>query len=112
MFDRVRNLARIAKLYNLLRDLKEKKLYSSTGHWYRVIKTAIEITEVKEMLTMLQGYKSYIVAILSAAVMVAYSMGYIDEATRDQLLKLLAAGGLATVAAKLNRLNQTVQGKR
>lgn len=55
---------------------------------------------------MLQGYKSYIIAVLSALVVVAHAMGYIDDTTRDTLLGLLASGALGTVAAKMNRINQ------
>lgn len=53
---------------------------------------------------MLKGYKTYIVAALIAAAGVAHSLGIIDEATYKALLTLLGAGGLATVAAKINRL--------
>lgn len=55
---------------------------------------------------MLQGYKTYIIAILSAVVVAAHAMGYIDDATRDTLLGLLGAGAIGTVAAKVNRLDK------
>lgn len=54
---------------------------------------------------MLKGYKTYIVAILTAALAAAHALGYIDEQTYQSLLALLAAGGLSTVAAKINRMN-------
>jgi len=57
---------------------------------------------------MLQGYKTYIIAILSAAVVAAHAMGYIDDATRDTLLGLLGAGAIGTVAAKINRMDKKV----
>lgn len=53
---------------------------------------------------MLQGYKTYIVAALAALTVFAHSLGYIDDATRDTLLALLGAGGVATLAAKINRV--------
>ena len=55
---------------------------------------------------MIQGYKSYIVGVLTAAVTFAHIMGYIDDALYQSLLALLAAGGLSTVAAKINRLGK------
>jgi len=57
---------------------------------------------------MLKGYKTYIIAILSAAVVTAHAMGLIDTATRDLLLGLLASGAVGTVAAKINRLDKKV----
>lgn len=52
---------------------------------------------------MLKGYKTYIVAALMGAVQVAVIMGYISQDLANELMKLLGAGAIATVAAKLNR---------
>lgn len=58
------------------------------------------------MLNALKGYKTYVVAALMIAVQGAKAMGYIDEATADALLKLLGAGAITTVAAKINRITE------
>lgn len=58
------------------------------------------------MLNWLKGKKTYIVAALAFAVNVAYMMGYITEEMRNELLALLGTGAVATVAAKINRLNK------
>ncbi len=55
---------------------------------------------------MLKGYKTYIVAAMIAALSLAHQMGYIDEATFQNLLALLSAGAVSTVAAKINRLSK------
>ena len=57
---------------------------------------------------MLAGKKTYIVAALAAGVVFAFSMGYIDESTYQTLLGLLGAGGIATLGAKGNRIEQKV----
>lgn len=54
---------------------------------------------------MLQGYKTYIIAVLIGALTVAKALGYIDQVTYDTLVSLLGAGALGTVAAKINRIN-------
>lgn len=103
-FSRLRNLHRINKLYGLLRQLKEKpETRSSVKHWIRIWETALAVKEIQEMLA---GYKSYIVAALAAAVTVAHSLGYIDDATFNTLMSLLGAGAVGTVAAKINRMNK------
>lgn len=58
------------------------------------------------MFSFLQGYKTYLIAALAAAVQLLHVMGYIDEHTKTQLLTLLGTGAVATVAAKINRINQ------
>lgn len=58
---------------------------------------------------MLQGYKTYIVAALTAIVTLLHSLGYIDEATYQALLALLGAGAVTTVAAKINRIQQDLK---
>lgn len=60
---------------------------------------------VKEIRIVFQGYKSYIVAVLAAAVTAAHALGYIDTATFQNLMALLGAGAVGTVAAKINRIN-------
>ena len=56
------------------------------------------------MLKNLQGYKTYIVAALTAGLTIAKSLGRIDETTYQTLLVLLGSAGAATMAAKINRL--------
>lgn len=60
---------------------------------------------------MLEGKKTYIVAVLAAGVVFAYSLGYIDDGTYQTLLGLLGAGGIATLGAKGNRIEQKVEDK-
>lgn len=55
---------------------------------------------------MLAGYKTYIIAALTAALSLLHALGYIDDATHQTLLGLLAAGGISTVAAKINRMSR------
>ena len=93
------NLYKIGKLYKLITHPK----LESSKYWTEVFITALEIKEVREML---QGYKTYIIAILCGVVTVAKMLGYIDDATYNTLMALLASGGIATVAAKINRLNK------
>jgi hypothetical protein len=58
---------------------------------------------------MLKGWKTYIVAALTAVVTVTYSLGHISEEVYKALLALLGASGLATVAAKINRIDTKVR---
>lgn len=60
---------------------------------------------------MLKGYKTYIVAALTAVVTLLHSLGYIDDATYKALLALLSAGAFSTVAAKINRLQSDVDNR-
>lgn len=55
---------------------------------------------------MLAGYKTYIIAILSGALTVMKALGYIDETLYNTLMALLASGGIASVAAKINRIEK------
>lgn len=66
-----------------------------------VAKTAISVKEIREML---QGIKSYIVAVLAAIVSVLYATGQITHELFESLMGLLAAGAVGAVAAKINRL--------
>ena len=104
MFDRVRNLLRINKLYNQLRDFLEwKQSATDAKNWSEFFKTLLSITEVKEMLTSLQGYKTYIVAALVGLVIALQQLGYITGDQAKTLLEILGAAGAATLAAKINR---------
>jgi hypothetical protein len=67
------------------------------------------IIGVNIMLDFLKGKKTYIMAALMLAVNAAYQMGYIDKNTHDALMQLLGAGAVATVAAKMNRIDNKVQ---
>jgi|PlaIllAssembly_1097288.scaffolds.fasta_scaffold00292_6 uncharacterized membrane protein len=57
----------------------------------------------------LQGYKTYIIAAITALVTVAHSLGYIDDATYQTILALLASLGGATLAAKINRVSDRLK---
>lgn len=108
MFNRLINLYRIQKLYGLIRDLIEQpKKYNNARHWKQIVSAALLVKEIQEMFDKLKGYKTYIVAILAAAVTVAHALGYIDDETKNTLLALLASGATATVAAKINRVQKT-----
>jgi hypothetical protein len=110
-FSRIKNLYKIQKVYELIRNLIEKpELRKDKKHWSKLLKELIGIQEVKEMIDWLKGKKSYIVSALIAAVQLAFMMGYIDEATRDALLALLGAGAISTVAAKMNRISKKMDG--
>ena len=92
------------KLYKLVREVLDnpKKLLDPKffkSFWK-------EIWSVKEIREMLQGYKTYIVAALTAALTLLHSLGYIDDATYQSLLALLGSGAIATVAAKINRIQK------
>lgn len=45
----------------------------------------------------LEGKKTYIVAACIGLVSIAWSLGFIDEVTRDTLFGLLSAGGFASL---------------
>lgn len=47
----------------------------------------------------LEGNKTYICAALIAAVTFAHAMGWIDDASRDTLIGVVGAGGLAALRA-------------
>ena len=96
---------RAYKLYSIIKDgIDKPKKLREAKFWVDLIKTAKGIREIRDMFTALQGYKSYIVAILTGVLTVAHSLGYIDDATFQTLLALLGSGAIATVAAKINRL--------
>jgi len=57
----------------------------------------------------LPGKKTYIIAIATAALVVAHTLGFIDETTYQSLLALLAAMGGATIAAKINRVEEKLK---
>jgi hypothetical protein len=61
------------------------------------------------MREMLKGYKTYLVAILAAAVTAANALGYIDDETFKTLMALLNAGAIGTVAAKINRVDKKTE---
>lgn len=100
------NLYRINKLYNQIREgIENRAKLADKNYWFELFKTALSVKEIQEMLAKLQGYKTYIVAALSAVLTTLKYIGKIDEATYNTLMALLASGGLATVAAKINRVN-------
>lgn len=52
-----------------------------------------------QIIDMLKGKKTYIIAALIGAVAAAKYLGYLDAETADILLVLLTGGGLATIRA-------------
>lgn len=106
------NLYRIQKAYSHFRKAVDNpKLLADSKWWLEFFKLLLAITEIKELIHMLQGYKTYIVAALTAAVTLLHALGYIDDATYQALLALLGAGAVTTVAAKINRIQQDVNDK-
>ena len=104
MIKELLNLKRIYKFYIQIRkgiESKNKELLESPKYWEELFELLLSIIEVKEMLS---WYKTYIVAALMGALTVLKSLGYIDEQTYQTLMRLLEAGGLTTVAAKINRM--------
>lgn len=97
------NLWRKLQLNKLIsKAVDNPELLKSSKWWKDFIKAFWGIREVRILLT---GYKSYIVAVLAAAVTAAHALGYIDNATFQNLMALLGAGAVGTVAAKINRIN-------
>lgn len=95
---------RLYKVYKLIREgFENPHLFSQWWHWRKIFETLWSISEVRDML---KGYKTYIVAALTAIVTLLHSLGYIDEAMYQALLALLGAGAVTTVAAKINRIQQ------
>ena len=103
----LRNLWRIAKAYGLIRKgIDQHAHWESPSYWRDTFTAVLGIQEVQEMISALQGYKTYLVAALMGALTVLKALGYIDEATYQTLMALLGAGAVGTVAAKINRLAQ------
>lgn len=105
------NLLKKFRLSQLVSEaLQKPEKLKSSKWWNDFFMTVWGVKELREiiekMITALQGYKTYIIAVLTGAVTVLYALGKIDEATRDMLLGLLGSGGLATVAAKINRYRE------
>lgn len=58
---------------------------------------------------MLQGKKTYIVAVLVGLLAAGKSLGYVDDETYKMLLGLLNSLGLMTLAAKMNRVDNNTK---
>lgn len=56
----------------------------------------------------LKGKKTYLVAFMMVIVNGLYYSGQIDKATHDMLMGLLGAGAVATVSAKINRMDDRI----
>jgi len=103
------NLYKKMKLNKIIgKAVDNPELLRNNKWWENFFKTLWRIREVRVMLA---GYKTYVIAALTAIITIAHSLGYIDEETFQNLLALLAAGGTATVAAKINRVNKKVEEK-
>lgn len=101
------NLSKKLALNRLIgQAIEHPARFADVQWWQHVYTTAWGIKEIRIMFERLQGYKTYLVAALTAAVYVLHALGKIDSATRDTLIGLLASGGIATVAAKINRLGK------
>ena len=93
-----------AKLYGLYGDAKKNpELLKTKEFWVDVFTTVWKIEYIRDML---KGFKTYIVAVLAAAVTVAHMLGYLDESAFQNLMALLGSGAVMTVAAKLNRATE------
>ncbi len=57
---------------------------------------------------LLQGKKSYIISALTVILGILHMMGKIDDLTYQSLLALLGAGAVSTIAAKINRLDKSI----
>lgn len=103
MFDSIKKLLALRKLQGLWK----KKDLTSQKWWEEFVGTALKVPEIntfaRDTMESLKGYKTYILAAAIAAVVIAKQLGYIDEATANNLLTLLGAGTAATMAAKINR---------
>lgn len=100
---------RLYKLYKLIREgIADPHLFTQYWYWKKLIQTALSIKEIR---VMLQGYKTYIVAVLLAILAALKALGYIDEATYQALIALLGAGAVSTVAAKINRIQKDMDNR-
>ena len=98
------NLWNKAKLYRLYdKACDNPDIMKDKEFWIEVSTTAWRIEGIRNML---KGFKTYIVAVLAAAVTVAHMLGYIDESAFQNLMALLGSGAVMTVAAKLNRATE------
>lgn len=105
------NLWKKGKLYRLYQKArKHPEVLKESEYWYETLKTGWEIKEIreeiKEMFDWLKGYKTYVIAVLTATVTLLHGLGYIDEEMFKTLLGLLGAGAITTVASKINRIEQ------
>jgi len=60
------------------------------------------------IIQLLQGKKSYIISGLGAILGILHMMGKIDDGLYQSLLGLLGAGAVTTLAAKINRLDKSI----
>lgn len=98
------NLYRKAKLSSIIgKAIDKPEVMKDEKYWLNFYK---QIWAIKETRQMLQGYKTYIIAALTAVLTLLKSLGKIDEATYQTLIALLGSGAVATVAAKINRMNK------
>ena len=56
----------------------------------------------------IQGKKSYIISALTVTLGILHMMGKIDDGLYQSLLALLGAGAVSTIAAKINRLDKSI----
>jgi len=60
------------------------------------------------IIELLKGKKSYIISALTVTLGILHMTGKIDDGLYQSLLALLGAGAVTTIAAKINRLNNSI----
>ena len=58
---------------------------------------------MKKVLGMLEGKKTYLVALLVGVLTVVQSLGYMDMSSYQMIMGLLGAGGLASLRAGMKK---------
>jgi hypothetical protein len=93
-------------------------LYRDPGFSQQLLKECRELfavlpipQETRHMVQGLSGYKTYLVAAATAALTAAKMLGYIDDASYQNLMLLLGAGGLATVRAAIAKTEKPTDGR-
>lgn len=103
------NLYKLGKLSKLIdKFIKHPEVIKDVKFWKDFINTLFSIKEIQ---VMLQGYKTYIVAALMAIATFLHALGIIDDATYQAILAFLGSLGVATIAAKVNRITTEINNK-
>ena len=110
------NTLNLKKLWDhISKGIKNPKLLKTSEYWSELFKRALRVEEFRillgRLMEKLKGYKTYLVAIAVGAVTVLHTLGYIDDETFKTLLGILNGLGLATISAKMNRVDQKIDDK-